>query len=116
MRRISAAIWFIAILGLGQSINHTAHSGWFTREPPLEEVMSKLVAEMRSKLPMGTDGFTLVAIDYQANRLRAKLIVEGYIPSIFIELARVQALKVCTTKTAGWIFAHGIIYDYLYWI
>jgi hypothetical protein len=119
-RRVGAVIGLLVILGLGRVFggiySSALHEIIFGPEPTTEEVMSKLVAEMQPKLPKRIDdGTTLVAIDFQANRLRNSFIIDGYIPPNFLQLARIQALKVCSTKTASWVFSRGVVYDYFYW-
>jgi hypothetical protein len=119
-RRVGAVIGLIVILGLGRAFggiySSAVHEIIFGPEPTTEEAMSKLVTEMQPMLPKRIDDLiTLVAIDFQGNRLRSSFIVEGYIPPNFIQLARIQALKVCSTKTAGWMFSHGVVYQYFYW-
>jgi hypothetical protein len=119
-RRVGAVIGLLVILGLGRAFggiySSAFHAIIFGPEPTATEMMSEMVAEVRPTLPKRLDDVTtLVAIDYQDNRLRNSLIIEGYIPPNFIQLARIQALKVCSTKTAGWMFSRGIVYDYFYW-
>jgi hypothetical protein len=119
-RRVGAVIGLLVILGLGRAFggifSSAVHEFIFGPEPTATEMMSKVVAEARPTLPKRLDDVTtLVAIDIQGNRLRNSLIIEGYIPPNFIQLARIQALKVCSTKTAGWMFSRGVVYDYFYW-
>jgi hypothetical protein len=99
-------IGLLVILGLGRAFggiySSAFHAIIFGPEPTATEMMSKMVAGGRPTLPKRLDDVTtLVAIDYQDNRLRNSLIIEGYIPPNFIQLARIQALKVCSTKTVG---------------
>jgi hypothetical protein len=115
-RRLGAVIGLIVFLLAGRFYSSVFHAIITGPEPTATEMMSKIVAEVRPTLPKRLDDVTtLVAIDYQANRLRNNFIIEGYIPPNFIQLARNQALKVCSTKTANWVFSRGVVYDYFYW-